>query len=69
MLANYFLFLSFFIQTPNYEGNWVTIDDETGVEKSIIKLYILNDMLYGRIKTLLLEKDQGQLCTIVQGLN
>ena len=33
MLANYFLFLSFFIQTPNYEGNWVTIDDETGCRK------------------------------------
>ena len=63
MLANYFLFLSFFIQTQNYEGNWVTIDDETGVEKSIIKLYIENDTLYGRIETLLLEEDQGQLCT------
>ena len=62
MLATYFLVLSFFIQTPNYEGNWVTIDDETGVEKSIIKLYIENDMLYGRIETLLLEQDQGQLC-------
>jgi uncharacterized protein (DUF2147 family) len=63
ILATYFLFLSFFLQTPNFEGNWVTIDDETGVEKSIIKLYIENDMLYGRIETLLLEKDQGQLCT------
>ena len=67
MLANYFLFLSFFIQTPNYVGNWVTIDDETGVEKSIIKLYIENDMLYGRIETLLLEQDQGQLCTNCSG--
>ena len=67
MLANYFLFLSFFIQAPNYVGNWVTIDDETGVEKSIIKLYIENDMLYGRIETLLLEQDQGQLCTNCSG--
>ena len=62
MLATYFSFLSFFIQTQNYEGNWVTIDDETGVKKSIIKLYIKNDTLYGRIETLLLEEDQGQLC-------
>ena len=68
MLATYFLFLSFFIQTQNYEGNWVTIDDETGVEKSIIKLYIENDTLYGRIETLLLEEDQGQLCTNCLGL-
>ena len=67
MLATYFLFLSLFIQTPDFEGNWVTIDDETGVEKSIIKLYIKNDTLYGRIETLLLEEDQGQLCTNCTG--
>ena len=67
MLATYFLFLSFFIQTQNYEGNWVTIDDETGVEKSIIKLYIENDTLYGRIETLLLKDDQGELCTNCSG--
>jgi len=67
MLANYFLFLSLFIQTPDFEGNWVTIDDETGVEKSIIKLYIENNTLYGRIETLLLEEDQGQLCTNCSG--
>jgi len=63
ILTTYFLFLYFFIQTSDYEGNWVTIDDETGVEKSIIKLYTENDTLYGRIETLLLEEDQGQLCT------
>ena len=67
MLANYFLFLSLFIQTPDFEGYWVTIDDETGVEKSIIKLYIENNTLYGRIETLLLEEDQGQLCTNCSG--
>ena len=67
MLATYFLFLSLFIQTPDFEGNWVTIDDETGVEKSIIKLYIKNDTLYGRIETLLLEEDQDQLCTNCKG--
>jgi len=67
MLATYFLFLSLFIQTPDFEGNWVTIDDETGVEKSIIKLYIENDTLYGRIETLLLEEDQDQLCTNCTG--
>ena len=67
MLATYFLFPSLFIQTPDFEGNWVTIDDETGVEKSIIKLYIENDTLYGRIETLLLEEDQDQLCTNCTG--
>ena len=67
MLAIYFSFLSFFLQTPNYEGNWVTIDDETGVEKSIIKLYVENNTLNGRIETLMLKEDQGQLCTNCSG--
>ena len=67
MLVTYFLSLTLFIQTPNYEGNWVTIDDETGVEKSIIKLYVENDTLFGRIETLLLDQDQGQLCTNCSG--
>mgnify|MGYP001626553998 FL=1 len=67
MLATYFLFLFLFIQTPDFEGNWVTIDDETGVEKSIIKLYIENNTLYGRIETLLLEEDQDQRCTNCTG--
>ncbi len=36
------LLLSFvlFFQTPDIEGRWVTIDDETGREKSEILLYI-----------------------------
>ena len=67
MLATYFLFLSLFIQTPDFEGNWVTIDEETGVEKSLIKMYIENNTLYGRIETLLLEEDQDQLCTNCKG--
>ncbi len=60
MLATYFLFLSLFIQTPDFEGKWVTVDDETGVEKSIISLYIENDKLYGKIEKLLLDEDKGQ---------
>ena len=30
-------------------------------------MYIENDTLYGRIETLLLEQDQGQLCTNCSG--
>ena len=34
------LFFTLIFQTTNFEGKWVTVDDETGVEKSIISLYI-----------------------------
>ena len=67
MLTIYYLLLSLFIQTPSYEGQWVSIDDETGVEKSVIELYVENDKLYGRIKKLLLPEDQGKLCVNCTG--
>ena len=63
--SSLFFFLIF--QTTNFEGKWVTVDDETGVEKSIISLYIDNNRLYGRIETLLLEEDKGQICTNCKG--
>jgi uncharacterized protein (DUF2147 family) len=66
-LSVYYLILSFIIQTPSFEGEWVTIDDETGVEKSIIKLYVENDKLYGRIDKLLLPEDKGGLCSNCRG--
>jgi uncharacterized protein (DUF2147 family) len=61
------LFFSLIIQTTNFEGKWVTVDDETGAEKSIISLYIENNKLYGRIEILLLEEDKGQICTKCKG--
>ena len=67
MLATYFLFLSLFIQTPDFQGKWITVDDETRVEKSIISLYIENDKLYGKIEKLLLDEDKGQTCINCKG--
>ena len=49
-------------QTPTVEGTWINIDDETGVEKSEIELYVKDGKLYGRIKRLLLPEDQGKIC-------
>mgnify|MGYP001447936865 CR=1 FL=1 len=67
----HFLLYTFVIpllfQTSNFEGKWVTVDDETGIEKSIITLYVQNYKLYGKIDTLLLEEDKGQTCTNCKG--
>ena len=57
----------FALQTATVEGTWVNIDDETGVKKSEIILYVEDGKLYGRIERLLLPEDQGKLCTNCTG--
>lgn len=57
-----FVALLFFTQPITVEGTWVNIDDETGVEKSEIVLYVEAGKLYGRIERLLLPEDQGKVC-------
>tara|TARA_B100000767_G_C19778155_1_gene544004 strand:+ start:9836 stop:10252 length:417 start_codon:yes stop_codon:yes gene_type:complete len=58
----YYLLVSLLFQSSSFEGSWVTIDDETGIEKSIVNLYEEDNKLYGRIETLLLPADKGSLC-------
>ena len=57
----------FSFQPNSVVGTWVNIDDETGVEKSEIILYIEDGKLYGRIERLLLPEDQGKLCVNCKG--
>ena len=59
--------LLFFLQPNSVIGTWVNIDDETGVEKSEIVLYIKDGKLYGRIERLLLPEDQGKVCVNCKG--
>ncbi|MGB1044586.1 MAG: DUF2147 domain-containing protein [Flavobacteriaceae bacterium] len=54
-------------QTSTVQGTWVNIDDETGVEKSVITLYVENGKLYGKIERLLLPEDQGKVCEKCKG--
>ena len=57
----------FCFQPDSVVGTWVNIDDETGVEKSEIILYLEDGKLYGRIERLLLPEDQGKLCVNCKG--
>ena len=57
----------FSFQPSSVVGTWVNIDDETGVEKSEIVLYIEDGKLYGRIERLLLPEDQGKKCVNCKG--
>jgi uncharacterized protein (DUF2147 family) len=65
----YTLLLSLFLllQTPSVEGTWVNIDDETGVAKSEIELYVEEGKLYGRVLRLLVPEDQGKKCVNCKG--
>ena len=65
------LILSFIFLTNQqspYIGQWISIDDETGKEKSEISLYIKGGKLYGRIDSLLLPEDQGKSCESCKGI-
>lgn len=59
--------LLLFVQPSSVIGAWENIDDETGVKKSEIVLYINEGKLYGRIDRLLLEEDQGKKCVNCTG--
>ncbi len=51
------LFLATIAFANNVEGYWKTIDDGSGDEKSIVKLYVEDGKLYGDIVKLLNEPD------------
>ena len=68
MLFKLILSFVFFINQPDpYIGKWISVDDETGKEKSEISLYEKEGKLYGRIDKLLLPEDQGKICYSCKG--
>jgi uncharacterized protein (DUF2147 family) len=50
-------------------GHWKTIDDISGKPKSILYIYAVNGMLYGRIERIFPKPgyDQNELCTACKG--
>ena len=61
LLFLFLLFCSFsvFSQVSNIVGSWKTIDDKTGEEKSIVRIYKASDgKYYGKIEKLFKEPDR-----------
>jgi len=57
-LSFLFLSLSTFSQVSNIVGEWTTIDDKTGEEKSIVRIYKdTNGKYYGKIEKLFKNAD------------
>jgi len=55
---------TFLGQTP--VGIWVTVDDETGKEKSQVEIYEKDQKLFGKIIKLLM-KPQNTICEVCEG--
>lgn len=62
-----FSLISLTFQPDPYIGQWISVDDKTGKEKSEISLYVERGKLYGRIDALLLLEDQGKMCQACKG--
>ena len=50
-------------------GKWISVDDETGEEKSVIRIYEKEGEVFGKIIKLLRPQDSDALCTECDGEN
>ncbi|WP_299130505.1 DUF2147 domain-containing protein [uncultured Winogradskyella sp.] len=66
LVALYFLSLNL-SGAQSIFGKWKSIDDETGKEKSIIKIYEQDDRVYGKIIQLLNPSKPNPKCTECEG--
>ena len=48
-------------------GKWKTIDDETGVEKSIVEIYEVKGKLYGKVLEIFEAKNRNRNCDLCTG--
>ena len=62
-----FATVSLFAENLSPIGNWKTIDDETGEAKSIVKIWVENDELQGKIIELFRKPDEDQNPTCAKG--
>ncbi len=64
-------FILFFIFQISYSqsivGNWKTIDDETGKEKSIVEIFEKNGKIFGRILEVLDPEKKNKKCELCEG--
>lgn len=58
---------TFALATGSPEGNWRTIDDETGEAKSVVNIWIENDELKAKIVTLLNPSSPNPVCDLCKG--
>jgi len=68
LLTITFIVCSIFIaNSQSIFGQWKTIDDETGKEKSIVEIYEVNGKAYAKIIQLLEKGKEDKLCDKCKG--
>ncbi|AVI52223.1 DUF2147 domain-containing protein [Pukyongia salina] len=71
LLKNLILFVALScgtaISAQDVFGKWKTIDDKTGVEKSIVEIYKRNGKVYGKVVEILVEGRQDAKCMNCEG--
>lgn len=55
------------LSAQNILGKWKTVDDNTGTEKSIVKIYEENGKIYGKIVEIFNEAKQDVRCIDCDG--
>jgi uncharacterized protein (DUF2147 family) len=65
-----FLYTSFFsINAQTIIGEWKTIDDNTGEERAVVRLYKEGNEVYGKIVEVLQEEHKEKICIYCKGEN
>lgn len=63
----FFLFITSFGFSQSIVGKRKTIDDETGVEKSVVQIYEKNGFYYGKVITIMEAEHRNKKCTLCKG--
>ncbi len=61
--------LSVSMSAQDIFGKWISIDDESGEEKSIVEIYKKDGRVFGKIIELLRPQDKDGLCDKCDGVN
>ncbi|MGV9002893.1 DUF2147 domain-containing protein [Flavobacterium sp.] len=62
-----FLFITSFTFCQSIVGKWKTIDDETGVEKSVVEIYKKNGLYFGKVIEIKELEHRNKKCTLCKG--
>ncbi|HOY38994.1 MAG: DUF2147 domain-containing protein [Bacteroidales bacterium] len=62
------VFSALVMQAQDVTGKWITVDDQTGIEKSVVQIYEKDGKLYGKVIAII-DKSKGEnpLCTKCSG--
>jgi uncharacterized protein (DUF2147 family) len=71
-MSKYFLFILVFglsvsMSAQDVFGKWISIDDKTNEEKSVVEIYKKDGKVFGKIVELLRSQDRDSLCEKCEG--